>query len=63
MNDKTRFDDSLNDEIWTADNGSDLPPDEPLRAPPRNKDARRRLDDLLEERRLKRAIEDDYLLD
>ncbi|MEO1751676.1 hypothetical protein [Thiofaba sp. EF100] len=26
-----------------------------------NKDARRRLDDLMEERRLKKAIEDDYL--
>lgn len=26
-----------------------------------NKDARRRLDDLMEERRLRKAIEDDYL--
>ncbi|MFP4154173.1 MAG: PA3496 family putative envelope integrity protein [Halothiobacillaceae bacterium] len=59
MNDKTGFDDSEDD--WTDDETDDLDEeDQPLLESRDNKDARRRLDDVLEERRLKRQMLDDY---
>ncbi|MGC9456880.1 MAG: PA3496 family putative envelope integrity protein [Halothiobacillaceae bacterium] len=59
MNDKTRFDDSEDD--WTDDETGEIEEeDQPLLESRDNKDARRRLDDLLEERRLRRQMLDDY---
>jgi len=58
MNDKTDFEDL--DEEWSDDGSSDDTNDSPLLKSRDGKDARRRLDDLLEERRLKKQILDDY---
>jgi len=61
MNDKTDFEDL--DEEWSDDSSSDdsdETTDSPLLKSLDNKDVRRRLDDLLEERRLKKLILDDY---
>ncbi|HHO69871.1 MAG TPA: hypothetical protein ENN02_00100 [Halothiobacillus sp.] len=65
MNDKTDFEDL--DEEWSDDSSSDDGSDDgdetadsPLLKSLDNKDVRRRLDDLLEERRLKKLILDDY---
>ncbi len=49
------------EDLWTPPETVDIN-EEALKAKAAmNKDARRRLDDLMEERRLKKAIEDDYL--
>ena len=61
MNDKTDFEDL--DEEWSDDSSSDSDEtndDSPLLKSRDGKDVRRRLDDLLEERRLKKQILDDY---
>jgi len=61
MNDKTDFEDL--DEEWSDDSSSDSDEtndDSPLLKSRDGKDVRRRLDDLLEERRLKKLILDDY---
>lgn len=49
------------EDLWSVPEAVDIN-EEALKAKAAlNKDARRRLDDLMEERRLKKAIEDDYL--
>lgn len=48
----------LDDDLVSTPENNDVP-DEPTK-PVVDKDTRRRLEDALEERRLKKAIEDDY---
>jgi hypothetical protein len=48
----------LDDDLVSTSENNDVP-DEPTK-PVVDKDTRRRLEDALEERRLKKAIEDDY---
>lgn len=53
--------DDIAEELWSLPETVDIN-EEALKAKVTvNKDARRRLDDLMEERRLKKMIEDDYL--
>ncbi|MDD3608144.1 MAG: hypothetical protein PHI49_00155 [Halothiobacillaceae bacterium] len=64
MSNTPAFDDDLHDEFWTPDSPGELSVAEnEMRGQPKNKDARRRLDDLLEQRRLKQVIHDDFDLD
>lgn len=49
------------EDLWSAPESVDINEDALKAKAALNKDARRRLDDLMEERRLKKAIEDDYL--
>ncbi|MDM7321722.1 MAG: hypothetical protein P3W87_000205 [Gammaproteobacteria bacterium] len=59
MTDSKSIEDIAED-LWSVPETIDIN-EEALKAKaPLNKDARRRLEDLMEERRLKKAIEDDY---
>ncbi|TQV65241.1 MAG: hypothetical protein FNT29_01810 [Halothiobacillaceae bacterium] len=49
------------EDLWTPPETVDIHEDALKAKAATNKDARRRLDELMEERRLKKAIEDDYL--
>lgn len=49
------------EDLWTPPETVDINEDALKAKAAVNKDARRRLDDLMEDRRLRKAIEDDYL--